>query len=116
MSDLLQAKCDEFAGDLTSLIRGCIPDAPEFGVVETSEVEQLRIGPLPFSSDSSGFNEIPLPRACDAGTVRLMLRIEFRVSLDDESEYLAVQHSTYGLWVRPDPRRKPRPVFRVEYD
>ena len=45
-----------------------------------------------------------------------MLKIEFRVSLDKESEYLAVQHSTYGLWVRPVPSRKPRPIFRVEYD
>ncbi len=45
-----------------------------------------------------------------------MLKIEFRVSLDDESDHLAVQQSTYGLWVRPDPNRTPRPVFRIEYD
>ncbi len=44
-----------------------------------------------------------------------MLKIEFRVSLDDESNYLAVQQSTYGLWVRPDLHRKARPVFRIEY-
>ena len=116
MNDPLQSKSGEFASRLTNLIRGCVAGAPEFGVVETSEVEQLRIGPLPFSSDSSGFSLIPLARSCDAGQSRLMLKIEFRVSLDDESEFLAVQHSTYGLWVRPDPRRKPRPVFRVEYD
>ena len=45
-----------------------------------------------------------------------MLKIEFRVSLDHQSEHLAVQQSTFGLWVRPDPERGPRPVFRIEYD
>ena len=112
----LLARSDDFAQSMTSLIRGCIADAPEFGVVETSEVTHLRIGPLPFDSDSAGFSHVPLPRSCDLGQVRLMLKVEFRVSLDDESKFLTVQHSTYGLWVRPDPRRKPRPVFRVEYD
>ena len=116
MNEPLQAKSGEFASRLTDLIRGCVADAPEFGVVETSQVQQLHIGPLPFSPDRSGFSFIPLARSCDAGQSRLMLKIEFRVSLDDESEFLAVQHSTYGLWVRPDPTRKPRPVFRVEYD
>ncbi len=116
MNEGLQAKSEEFASHLTTLIQGCITDAPEFGVVETNEVRQLHIGPLPFSPEGSGFSPIPLTRACDSGQSRLMLKIEFRVSLDDESEFLAVQHSTYGLWVRPVPRRKPRPVFRVEYD
>jgi len=45
-----------------------------------------------------------------------MLKIEFRVSLDDRLEHLAVQQSTFGLWVRPDVERGPRPVFRIEYD
>ena len=45
-----------------------------------------------------------------------MLKIEFCVSLDDDSKFLAVQHSTHGLWVRPDPRKPSRPVFRIEYD
>lgn len=116
MNGALQARSEEFASHLTTLIQGCIADPPEFGVVETNEVQQLHIGPLPFSSEGSGFSLIPLTPACDSGQSRLMLKIEFRVSLDDESEYLAVQHSTYGLWVRPVPRRKPRPVFRVEYD
>ena len=112
----LQAKSDEFANRLTSLIRGCVVGGPQFGVVRTSDAHQLRIGPLPFDAAGSGFAFIPLARSCDAGQARLMLKIEFRVSLDEESEFLAVQHSTYGLWVRPVPRRKPRPVFRVEYD
>lgn len=116
MNEPLRARSDEFARHLTSLIRGCVADAPEFGIVETSEEQRLHIGPLPFNSDSSGFSLIPLTRCCDSDQGRLMLKVEFRVSLDDESEFLAVQHSTYGLWVRPDPRRKPRPVFRVEYD
>lgn len=116
MNGYLQAKSDEFASRLTNLIRGCVADAPKFGVVQTSRVQQLHIGPLPFSPDRSGFSFIPLARSCDAGQCRLLLKIEFRVSLDEVSEFLAVQHSTYGLWVRPDPTRKPRPVFRVEYD
>lgn len=75
------------------------------------------IGPLPFETEGSGFSSIRLVRACDDGSEsRLMLKIEFRVSLDNESNYLAVQQSTYGLWVRPDPNRRPRPVFRIEYD
>lgn len=116
MSGYLQEKSDEFAGRLTSPIQGCVADAPEFGVVQTSLAQQLHIGPLPFRSDQLGFSLISLARACDAGQSRLFLKIEFRVSLDEVAEFLAVQHSTYGLWVRPDPTRKPRPVFRVEYD
>lgn len=112
----LQAKSDDFARRLTSLIQGCVAEAPQFGVVKTNKAHQLHIGPLPFDPERSGFGLIPLIRSCDAGEGRLMLKIEFRVSLDEESEYLAVQHSTYGLWVRPVPRRHPRPIFRVEYD
>ena len=116
MNGPLEAKSYEFAARLTNLIRGCIAGAPDFGVVQASRGRQLHIGPLPFRSDRSGFSFIPLARSCDAGQSRLMLKIEFRVSLDEMLEFLAVQHSTYGLWVRPDQTRKPRPVFRVEYD
>ena len=77
MSEPLQAKSSEFAGRLTSLIRGCVGDAPAFGVIEASEVQQLRIGPLPFSSEGSGFSLIPLARSCDADQSRLMLKVEF---------------------------------------
>ncbi len=112
----LQARSDEFASRLSSLIGGCVAGAPEFGIVKTSKAHQLRIGPMPFDAERSGFAFIPLARSRDAGQERLMLKIEFRVALDEELEFLAVQHSTYGLWVRPVPRRKPRPVFRVEYD
>ena len=117
MSPPLQRESTEFADRLSRLIAGCVPDAPSFGVVETGRAHERRIGPLPFRHEERGFGFVALPRACDeADAPRLMLRIEFRVSLDDESDYLAVQHSTYGLWVRPDPNRRPRPVFRIEYD
>ena len=117
MSDRLRAKSNEFADRLGSLIGGCVTDAPSFGVIEADSEQHLRIGPLPFEADGSGFSPIPLLRTGDdTDQPRLMLKIEFRVSLDDESDYLAVQHSTYGLWVRPDPNRKPRPVFRIEYN
>ena len=117
MSPPLQRESKEFAGRLNRLIGGCVPDAPTFGVVEVDREHERQIGPLPFSHEERGFSYVTLPRACDdADAPRLMLRIEFRVSLDDESDYLAVQHSTYGLWVRPDPNRRPRPVFRIEYD
>ena len=62
------------------------------------------------------FSFVKLPRKCDNGNEpRLMLKIEFFTSLDDTSEFLAVQHSTYGLWIRPE-RKRPRPVFRIEYN
>ena len=116
MIDRLQTKSSDFVDRLNGLIGGCIAGAPEFGIVEADSEQQLRIGPLPFETDGSGFSLIPLVRACDdPDRPRLMLKIEFRVSLDDESNHLAVQQSTYGLWVRPDPHRKPRPVFRIEY-
>lgn len=38
------------------------------------------------------------------------------VALDPESQYLAVQSSTFGLWVKVMDDSKRRPVFRVEYD
>ena len=117
MSDRLQTKSSDFVDRLNSLIGGCVADAPLFGVVDADSEQQLRIGPLPFETDGSGFGLIPLVRTCDdADQPRLMLKIEFHVSLDDESNHLAVQQSTYGLWVRPDPHRKPRPVFRIEYN
>ena len=117
----LHDKSDEFADHLTNLLRGCIDNAPEFRVVEASQEQQLRIGPWASNSSDrfsqSGFNSIPLLRDCDdESQPRLVLRIEFRVSLDHESEFLAVQHSTHGLWVRPNPRKRLRPLFRIEYD
>ncbi len=65
-TELLRAKSDEFAGHLTSLLRGCVIDAPGFGMVETGEAEQLHIGPLPFNTDSAGFSPIPLVRSFGA--------------------------------------------------
>ena len=112
----LQAKSEDFASRLTNLTQGCVADAPEFDVVVANNAHERHIGPLPFKLDAPRFSPIPLVRSCDQGRERLMLKIECRVSFDTESEYLAVQHSTYGLWVRPVPRRKLRPVFRVEYD
>ncbi len=117
MSDRLQTKSSDFVDRLNNLIGGCVADAPLFGVVDADSEQRLRIGPLPFETDGSGFSLIPLMRTCDgADQPPLMLKIEFHVSLDDESNHLAVQQSTYGLWVRPAPRRKRRPVFRIEYN
>ncbi len=116
MSEGLQAEAERFARRLTDLIQGCISGAPAFEVVDAKTAQQLRIGPRPFRPDAAGFSLIQLPRSCDSGRAPLTLKIEFRVSLDDAEEHLAVQHSTYGLWVQPDPKRNRRPVFRVEYD
>ncbi len=120
MNDLLETEASAFAENLDDLIQGCIDNAPRFFVINTSSDEQCRIGPGPFESDhgsGTGFRFVPLVRECDEGDQpRLMLKIEFRVSLDSQSEHLAVQQSTFGLWVCPDPRRGSRPVFRIEYD
>ncbi len=120
MSELLETASSTFATDLTNLIQGCIDGAPSFVVVNASNDEQRRIGPGPFESSSesgAGFSNVPLIRRCDEeGLPRLMLKVEFHVSLDRQSEHLAVQQSTYGLWVRPNPTRKPVPVFRIEYE
>ncbi len=120
MSELLETEASTFATDLTDLIQGSIVDAPRFVVVNASSYEQRRIGPEPFEpghDSGAGFGFVPLVRKCDEGDQpRLMLKIEFRVSLDGQAEHLAVQQSTFGLWVRPDPQRGPRPVFRIEYD
>ena len=117
MINRLEAKSTDFIDQLDRLIGGCIADAPEFGIIEAGNDNQLRIGPLPFETEGSGFSLIPLVRECDdPDKARLMLKIEFRVSLDDESNHLAIQDSTYGLWVRPDMSRASRPVFRIEYN
>ena len=117
MTNGLQARSSDFVDRLNELIGGCIANAPEFGLVEANHEQQRRIGPLPFEINGSGFSLIPLMRDCDDGDQpRLMLKVEFLVSLDDEPKYLAVEHSIYGLWAQPDPTRKPRPVFRIEYD
>lgn len=120
MSELLETEASTFATDLTDLIQGCIDSAPRFVVVNASNDKQRRIGPEPFEpghGSGAGFGFVPLVRERDEGDEpRLMLKIEFRVSLDRQSEHLAVQQSTFGLWVRPDPERGPRPVFRIEHD
>lgn len=114
MIDSLEAESTRFADNLTDLIQGCLRDAPEFVVVDASDNQQRRIGPSPFES---GFAFIPLLRKCDGnGPPRLMLKVEFHVSLDRQQDHLAVQRSTFGLWVQPDVQRSPRPVFRIEYD
>lgn len=116
MSNTLDAASREFAEQLTELLQGCVIDAPEFGVVEAGHQQQRRIGPMPWNSDERGFDLLPLPRACDGdGPSTLLLKIELRASITERSGFLVVQTSDYGLWVRPDPRRRPRPVFRVEY-
>ena len=120
MSELLETESNTFATNLTNLIQGCIAGAPDFVVVNASSDQQRRIGPEPFEpghGSGAGFGFVPLVRECDqGGQPQLMLKIEFRVSLDSQSEHLAVQQSTFGLWVLPDPQRGPRPVFRIEYD
>ena len=120
MSEDLEEESNEFANNLTKLIQGCVRDAPEFVVINASDDRQRRIGPSPFESDShkrEGFSYVPLVRRCDEnGEPRLMLKVEFAVSLDDQDDHLAVQHSAFGLWARPGPQRTPRPVFRIEYD
>ncbi|WP_419845152.1 hypothetical protein [Candidatus Poriferisocius sp.] len=120
MSDLLETESNTFAANLTDLVQGCVVDAPRFAVVNASNDKQRRIGPEPFEpgdGSGAGFGFVSLVRKCDeAEQPRLMLKIEFRVSLDSQAEHLAVQQSTFGLWVRPDPQRGPRPVFRIEYD
>ena len=114
--DLLQERSDEFVEQLNRLIGGSVPAAPAFEAILADDTHR-RIGPSPFSTDGPGFDFIPLQRDCDEhGKARLLLKVEFRVSLDDESLHLAVEESTYGLWVRPDPARRPRPVFRIEYE
>ena len=120
MSDLLEAESNTFATNLTNLIQGCVAGAPGFVVVNANSDQQLRIGPEPFEpghGSSAGFGFVPLIRRCDEeDQPRLMLKIEFRVWLDRQAEHLAVQQSTFGLWVCPDPQRGSRPVFRIEYD
>lgn len=120
MSELLETESNTFTTNLTDLIQGCIIDAPRLVVVNANNDLQRRIGPEPFEpghGSGAGFGFVPLMRECDEkDQPRLMLKIEFRVSLDHQSEHLAVQQSTFGLWVRPDPDRGPRPVFRIEYD
>ena len=118
MVDPLRAEAENFAGHLADLIQGCIKNAPDFEIIEAGRGQRLRIGPSPCNPDNTGFSFIPLERSCESGDrTRMMLKVEFTVSLDDASEFLAVQHSIYGLWVRPDPDpTKIRPVFRIEYD
>lgn len=117
MSEHLRAKASDFVDQLNQLVGGCIADAPKFEKIAAENQQQLRIGPLPFEVEGSGFAAIPLVRDCDdASEPRLSLKVEFRVSLDAHSDHLAVQQSTYGLWVRPDRKRNPRPVFRIEFD
>lgn len=76
-----------------------------------------KIGPGPFTEGhGGGFAWIRLIRESDGQVPRLLLKVEFAVSLDEEAEHLTVVTSTFGLWVRPDPKRAPRPLFRLEYD
>ena len=114
----LDVASEEFADKLTELLQGCITDAPEFGVVEAHrDKRQRKIGPQPFNHDAGGFSFVPLPRSCDGGNpATLMLKIEFQAYLAEKTGSLSIRHSTCGVWLRPDPRHRPRPVFRVEYN
>lgn len=118
MSDRLDSEAASFAARLTRLIRSSIGGDTEFDVVESAG-DRRRIGPGPFESGKSGFSLISLRRGVDPDDepARVSLKVEFAVGLDeDEAMHLTVYRSTFGLWIRPDPQRSPRPVVRVEYD
>lgn len=118
MSDRLDSEAADFAARLTALVRESIGGETEFDVVELAD-DRRRIGPGPFDVEKSGFGLIPLRRTVDPDDEpeRVSLKIEFAVGLDDEEAmHLTVQRSTFGLWIRPDPKRSARPVVRVEYD
>jgi hypothetical protein len=107
-----------FANRLSTLATRTIGSSVEFAIIEVDD-RRRRIGPGPFdlTEDGSGFQWIGLPRACDDGEpARLFPKVEFEVGMDPEDQHLAVRLSTFGLWVRPGPKRGHRPVVRVKYD
>ena len=120
MTNQLIQQANDFASRITALVQGCINDAPKFVTVSDSS-PTLRIVAEPFTAGTElqkSHSLVPLIRNCDdANDPRLFLKLEFKVSLDRQSEYLAVQRSTFGLWVRFKRKHfEVRPVFRLEYD
>ncbi len=117
MTVQLAEEAGAFAGRLTDLLTGTVGGSIGFDVIEIDE-SRCKVGPAPFDSGGSGFSLIPLRRACDPedGPERVILKVEFDLNLDEESEHLTVLRSTFGLWVRLDPKRGTRPVVRIEYD
>lgn len=112
----LKHQASEFAHRLEYLFGECLSGAHEFEIVSGSD-DAVRIGPRPFDPKIGGFSRIPLPRGGEqADSAQLSLRVEFHARLDSEREYMAVENSALGLWVQPDPVRRARPVFRIEYD
>lgn len=113
----LTAESLGFASRMTDLLGRTVGGGVQFDVVEV-DLNRSKVGPAPFSADESGFALVPLRRSCDPQDQpeRLSLKVEFDLNLDDEKEHLTVLRSTFGLWVRPHPKRSPRPVVRIEYD
>lgn len=117
MTAELDVEAVDFANRLNELFESTIGRSVQFEVVESASKVRT-IGPGPVELANAGFAMIPLRRAVDSAAEpeKLALKVEFVVGLDDEETHLTVQRSTFGLWVRPDPKRTPKPVVRVEYD
>ncbi len=111
-----EEQAERFARELDDLIAGCLASPPEFNVVSLRAAD-ARIGPGQLTTDGThGFPLVDLPRANDVDGASLLLKVEFRVVLDQEQLHLTVVTSAFGLWVRSDASGKPRPVFRIEYE
>lgn len=109
----LSRQAQEFAGDLNSLMKAVLGIGDVFQVVRQKRDDRLLIEVGEGHSESGP--HLPLKRESDETAV-LFLRVWFRVSLDSCNEYLQVDNSVFGLWVKTPERDNPRPFVRVEYD
>ena len=108
----LQDQTQGFASDLNSLIGGVLGIDDAFQVARRNQ-DSLIIEVDGFHPrDSPG---LPLMRESDEITV-LFLRVGFSVTLDSQNEFLQVDNSIFGLWVKTPGRKSPQPFVRVEYD
>lgn len=113
LSSDLRAKAQEFTDDLNQLIEAVIGVGGAFQIFRQIGEDLLLIAVSEYPSrDIPG---LPLKRRIDASP-HLFLRVSFKVMLDSQKEFLQVNNSIFGLWVKTPRRENPRPFVRVEYD
>ena len=113
LSSGLRVKAQEFTDDLNQLIEAVIGVSDAFQIFRQSGEDLLLIAVSEYSSrDIPG---LPLKRRIDESPY-LFLRGSFKVMLDSQKEFLQVNNSIFGLWVKTPHRKYPRPFVRVEYD
>lgn len=102
----LAKEARDFADELERILRPAIGKDIEFQARSTPTRSTAVVVPVG--------EKLPLRLPGESDDLA-WLKVEYRLGVDPEGEYMSVQRSTFGLWVQLADG-KARPVVRIEYD